>query len=87
MVMLGATVRDRINGFGGVVTGRAEYLYGCKQVLVAPTTLDEKGKPLDSSWLDEDRVEVVAGVPHFERPASADERAGGPLTAPAPPVR
>ncbi len=86
MVKLGDKARDTINGFEGIVTGRAEYLYGCVQVLVAPTTLTAEGKCPDSVWLDEGRVEVVAEE-EIDRPASADERAGGPLTGPVPPGR
>ncbi len=86
MVNLGDKARDTINGFEGIVTGRAEYLYGCRQVLVAPTKLAADGKCPDSVWLDEGRVEVVA-ADEAERPASADERAGGPLTGPVPPGR
>jgi hypothetical protein len=80
---LGDSVRDRINGFRGVVIGKAQYLYGCRQVLVSPPKLAADGKVQDGQWLDEDRVAVVAiGV--ASKPASAAERAGGPLTGPAP---
>jgi hypothetical protein len=84
MVNLGDRVRDKINGFVGIVTGRADYLYGCRNVLVAGEALDEKGP--DAEWIDEDRVEVVA-VGVVARPASAATRAGGPLTNSAPPTR
>ncbi len=86
MVMLGDRAKDRINGFEGIVTGRAEYLYGCVQVLVAPTKLMEDGKCPDSVWLDEGRVDALA-APGAQRPATADEREGGPLTGPVPPGR
>jgi hypothetical protein len=86
MVMLGDRVQDKINGFTGIAIGRAEYLFGCIQVLVAPEGLDKDGKPPDGHWLDEDRVKVVE-PDAMVRPDSADERAGGPLTNPAPPVR
>jgi hypothetical protein len=86
MVKLGDKVRDRINGFEGVVTGRADYLFGCRQVLVAPTQLGEQGKHPDSTWLDEDRVEVREEG-FMPMPAGAATAAGGPLTAPTPPGR
>jgi hypothetical protein len=86
MVNLGDRVRCRINGFEGIVTGRAEYRYGCVQVLVAPTKLAADGKCPDSVWFDEERVEVTASE-EVKRPASADERAGGPLMGPTPPGR
>jgi hypothetical protein len=86
MAHLGDRVRDRINGFEGIVTGRAEYLFGCRQVLVAPTVLGEHGKVPESCWLDEDRVALVE-VEAVPIPATAVEAGGGPLTCPAPPVR
>ena len=83
MANLGDKVKDRINGFTGIVTGRAEYLYGCVQVLVAPTVIGKDGKHPDSVWLDEDRVAVTkASV--VGSPASAAVRAGGPQAYPAP---
>ena len=83
MANLGDKVKDRINGFAGVVTGRAEYLYGCVQVLVAPTAIGKDGKCPDSIWLDEDRVAVTKAWA-VESPASAELRAGGPQAYPAP---
>jgi hypothetical protein len=83
MANLGDKVRDRINGFTGIVTGRAEYLYGCVQVLVAPQKTTKEGKRPDSEWLDEDRVEVLKAGVHG-KPASAATRAGGPQSTPAP---
>ena len=80
MIELGMTVKDRINGFEGVVTGRAEYLYGCIQVFVAPTKLAEGGKYPEGQWLDEGRVQAFS-APKAEQPESAAERAGGPVTA------
>lgn len=83
MVNLGDKVRDKIGGFEGICIGRGEYLYGCVQVMVAPTKLAKEGKRADSEWFDEGRVEVVKRNAQ-PRPASAAERAGGPLTEPAP---
>lgn len=57
---LGDRVRDRVNGFEGMVTGRAEYLYGSTQILVTPTEAPTEGKPPLNVWLDEDRVEMVS---------------------------
>jgi hypothetical protein len=80
MAKLGDRVRDEISGFEGIVTGRAEYLYGCVQVLVNPAEVKD-GSPIAGTWLDEDRtVPVVKEA--FAPPASAKERAGGPVTAP-----
>ncbi len=86
MVKLGDKAKDGISGFVGIVTGRAEYLYGCVQVLLAPMKLDKDGKVPDSLWLDEDRVAVMRPAAR-KRPPSVEERAGGPLTGPIPPGR
>lgn len=65
-IALGQTVRDSISGFEGIVTGRVEYITGCNQVLVGPKTKD--GALIRSEWFDEDRVEVILGVPTFKLP-------------------
>lgn len=77
MAKLGDRVKDRINGYTGIVTGRAEYLFGCVHVLVAPEALPTDGKHPDSTWIDEDRV-IVVGAAIVAKPASAVVRAGGP---------
>jgi hypothetical protein len=84
-VRLGDQVQDEINGLAGVVTGRAEYLYGCVQVLIAPRTLKADGSPQDSIWLDEARVRVLKAE-RFDTPENAAARSGGPVSVP-PPVR
>lgn len=76
--MLGLTVRDRITGFQGVVTGFVEYLTGCNQALVLPPIAAD-GAFRDSVWFDAQRLEQVPGTsrvtldngstPGFDRPA------------------
>jgi hypothetical protein len=58
MVKLGARVQDVITGFQGIATGRAEYLTGCVQVGITPVVGDD-GKPGDTRWFDEPRLEVL----------------------------
>ncbi len=64
---LGAEVKEVISGFVGVVTGRCEYLTGCRQYSVHPNKLGKDGKLLDSYWFDEDKLiptgkkEIVLG--------------------------
>lgn len=53
--MLGLTVKDRITGFTGIVTGYVEYLTGCNQALVVPPMKD--GKLPASEWFDVQRLE------------------------------
>lgn len=55
--MLGLTVRDRITGFTGVVTGHCRYISGCHQALVVPRMQD--GKLPESQWFDVQRLEDV----------------------------
>ncbi|TIL34283.1 hypothetical protein [Mesorhizobium sp.] len=57
-VQLGMRVRDVITGFEGRVTGRAEYITGCNQVLASPT-VGEKGEHRDGHWFDEQRAEIL----------------------------
>jgi hypothetical protein len=59
--ILGSTMRDTITGFAGAVTGRAEYITGCNQVLLQPKVKDD-GSLNESAWFDEQRLEPVAGV-------------------------
>lgn len=89
MAGLGDRVADRINGFTGIVTGRAEYLYGCRQLLVAPEKVGNDGKHPDSVWLDEDRTKVLTlAVNVLDRDEAAREQiaaaGGGPMLGPRP---
>lgn len=56
-VKLGHTVRDRLTGFSGVVTGLCAYITGCNQALVTPRVV-EGGKYPEPHWFDEQRLEV-----------------------------
>ena len=55
---MGQKVKDVITGFSGVVTGKAQYITGCQQVLVVPPVKSD-GDSVSGQWLDEDRLEVV----------------------------
>lgn len=58
-VHIGDRVTDTINHFSGLVTGRTEYLNGCRQFLVKPEKLDKNGKVNDGMWIDEQNLKVV----------------------------
>lgn len=60
--VLGTTVRDRITGFTGIVTGRVEYITGCNQALVQPKMKEDGAAMPESAWVDEQRLEAVAGA-------------------------
>lgn len=77
MDILGRTVKDKINGFSGVVTGFCQYLTGCNQVLITPP-LAPDGAVRESHWVDVQRIETVGDLvvrldngstPGFDKPA------------------
>ena len=56
-IQLKDKVEDVITGFTGIVTAKAEYLYGCTQFLVNSKCKDnEQGK---TSWIDEPQLKVL----------------------------
>ena len=59
----GATVSDKITGFVGVVTGRADYVTGCNQYLVQPRGVTKDGSIKSGHWLDEHRLFVDGNEP------------------------
>ncbi len=73
-VTLGNVGRDKITGFQGTITGRAEYLYGCAQFVLVPPVKD--GTIQAGEWFDEGRIEFVGtGI----NPADVRvEKNGGP---------
>lgn len=80
MIKLGSKVRDSITGFEGIATSRTEYLYGCVHVGITPTELRD-GKPVDSQWFDEQRVQVIEERKPEVSPASS-ATSGGPQPTP-----
>ena len=67
---LGDMATDSITGFTGVVTAECNYLTGCTQYQVQPTTLKDGGL-IGSEWFDESRLGVVTddfGGPVGEMP-------------------
>lgn len=57
-IQFGDTVKDQVTGFQGIATGRAEYISGCSQVLLAPQ-VKKTGEMQESQWIDEQRLVVV----------------------------
>lgn len=78
-MQIGDRVKDSINGFGGIVTGKTEYINGCRQFLVKPEALGSDGKVMDGIWIDEQNLTVVFNgvLPNPFTTASAPLR-GGP---------
>ena len=81
MIKLGNKVRDNITGFTGIAVGRTEWLFGCSRIGIQATELKD-GKPVETEWIDEQRVEVIEDLP---RVISADSAAtsGGPQRDPS----
>ena len=75
-VKLGDVACDTITGFEGVVTGRTEWLNGCRRWLIQPRALHE-GKPIEPAWFDEDQVEKVSAQAIVET-----KKTGGPRNDP-----
>ena len=77
-IPLGSTAGDTVTGFTGMITGRAEYLTGCRQYLVQSRGDDPAKKP-DAEWFDEARLIAEKEVAEEGTPAT-----GGPVENPAP---
>lgn len=56
-VEMGREYKDKITGFIGVCTGRAEYISGCSQALLSPKI--KKGEGTKAEWFDDQRLEQV----------------------------
>ena len=55
---LGKTCRDIVSGFEGICIGIAEWMYGCRQMIVKPR-VDSEGKRGAATYLFEKQLEVV----------------------------
>jgi len=57
----GATCRDNITGFTGIIVGKASYITGCDQYLLQPECEEGKtGTKQTGEWFDDGRLEVLA---------------------------
>ena len=81
MIQLGVPAKDVITGFEGVITGRASYITGCDQYVIAPKSKD--GNYQEGRWFDENRIQVLKGKP-VTLPGTATKEKGGPVSNPAP---
>jgi hypothetical protein len=79
-IEIGQTVVDRITGFKGVVTGRADFITGCNRYQVQPR-VKEDGTYVESQWYDEHILVVDTSVPRLnvvrEKPAAVKNGAYG----------
>lgn len=73
---LGKVAKDKITGFKGIVTGKAEYLTGCTQLCLTPK-VGESGGIIPSEWIDESRLEI-SGTGGIEASEVTGKENGGP---------
>lgn len=74
---LGAQARDTVTGFEGTITGRNEWLNGCKQYCLK-AKVGEDGKIKSGEWIDEQQVEIVKPAKEAERPPIGGPQADAP---------
>ena len=55
---LGDKAKDKISGMTGIITPRAEHLYGCARYWLSPQETKD-GKPVDGYWFDEDGIDIL----------------------------
>ncbi len=56
---LGVEAKEIISGFRGIITGRIEYLTGCRQYALSPRNLTKEGAFIDPHWFDEDKLVIL----------------------------
>ena len=56
---LGLKAREKVTGIEGILTGKAEYLYGCEQWMITPKVSKETPDKIESFWFDSGRLEVI----------------------------
>lgn len=54
---LGDAVKDVVTGFNGIITGRSEFITGCRQYSVTARKLE--GGETKIVWFDEDRLKAT----------------------------
>jgi hypothetical protein len=59
MIELGQKAEDKITGFYGTITGRAQYLTGCDQYCLAPPIRQGINEVQKSEWFDEGRIKIL----------------------------
>lgn len=77
-VELGDRVRDKVSGFGGIVTSLTYWLNGCVRVGIEAEDLDN-GKVRDSYSIDEAQVSIL--LKGAVTPYTAAATPGGPKPA------
>jgi len=55
----GSKAVSNITGFKGMITARADHLYGCNRYHLAPP-VNKAGELTEGYWFDEDELEITA---------------------------
>jgi hypothetical protein len=74
MIELGLEGKDKVTGFQGVITSRAQYLTGCDQYNLVPKAQDGNLEP--AQWFDEGRIVIVG--PGITAAEVTGQKPGGP---------
>ena len=78
MLELGIRVKDKVSGLEGIITGRSQWLNGCRSYGVQ-AKMDKDGKIPETKWIDEGQLEIIDSKSILE---PADELTGGPTEIP-----
>ena len=83
MIKLGQEVKDKVTGFKGIVTVRAEHLFGCIRIGVKPQGFDKDGRIQDHEFFDEASLEgssegifPTQPIPETKKPPGGPDREG-----------
>lgn len=68
----GDTVKEKITGFTGVITGTCFYITGCNQYLITGKPKDEYSQA-EALWYDEGRIELVESESVTEDSVSSED--------------
>ena len=68
----GSKMKDKVTGLEGTITGRADYITGCRQYSLQPPL--KEGDVPPAVWLDEDRLELAGtkGAAGFKKEGGSD---------------
>jgi hypothetical protein len=80
---IGLLAEDKLTGFRGIITYRAQYITGCNNYGLQPNELDEKGSIRESAQFDENRIRIIGdGISLIDEVKEIKEEAkedpGGP---------
>ena len=56
---LGAEAEDKVTGFTGVITGRSEWMHGCRRYVIQPKGTNKDGKIFETETFDEAALNLL----------------------------